>query len=88
MQFVPYLVLVRANQRLLVIVHEKAVFQTEVSWFPAGEVLALLHKMPLSCHTWRTNELAPDTECKQLRTHVACNSSLSFAQINTTPCPA
>lgn len=42
-----YLVLVCANQRLLVVVREEAVFQTEVSGLPAGEVLALLHQVPL-----------------------------------------
>lgn len=55
LRVLPYLVLVRANQGLLVVVREEAVFQTEVSWLPAREVLALLHQVTLPCHTSRTN---------------------------------
>lgn len=45
------LVLVGANQRLLVVVGEVPVFESEVAGLPAREVFALLHQVTLRCHT-------------------------------------
>lgn len=39
---------VSANKRLFIVVFNKAVLQAEVSGFPAGEVLALLHEVTLT----------------------------------------
>lgn len=46
-----YLVFVRANQRLAVVVREESILESEIAGLPAREVLALLHEMTLPCHT-------------------------------------
>lgn len=51
-----YLVLVRANQRLLVVVGEEPVFESEVAGLPARKVLALLHQVTLRDATRRLHQ--------------------------------
>ena len=50
-----HLVLVRANERLFVVVREEAVLQTEVARLPLGEELALFHQVTLSSHIEKIN---------------------------------
>lgn len=42
-----HLVFVSADEGLLVVVREEAVFETEIPWLPPREIFALLHQVTL-----------------------------------------
>lgn len=63
----PYLVLVRANKRLVIVVREEPVFESEVAGLPAREVLALLHEVTLPCRTrYDTRHNGKDHEIREV----------------------